>query len=179
MTTGNGEGGSNSGSQVKAVSTSGQEVNKGPQSPSLSQKTVTVRKIILRVGGKKVPGKEVAESAFTLRGPRTGENGGTPAVIKPAAAANSPVSQAGPATPGRVSKRREVDWLSPDQSRPRGRALALVVHIKNIYTDLGGTTIATLSPSSEAFRLFLALLLTEISPSRALVHGSARAPTPT
>ncbi|RPB19955.1 hypothetical protein L211DRAFT_852748 [Terfezia boudieri ATCC MYA-4762] len=64
-TSGNGDECSSSGSQVKAVSTERQvpvEVNKGPHTPSPTPKTVTVRKITLRVGGKKVPGKEVAES---------------------------------------------------------------------------------------------------------------------
>ena len=139
----------------KAVSTASQapvEVNQGPHAPSATPKTVTVRKITLRVGGKKVPGKgesavaktplpstsvppqaEVQTAAPTsgngeggstsgnppppptAPGPSantasqpeqpscesTGENGSTPAVTEPAAAANSPAPTAGPTTSGR------------------------------------------------------------------------------
>ncbi|KAF8426118.1 hypothetical protein BGX38DRAFT_1279077 [Terfezia claveryi] len=48
---------------------------------------------------------------------------------------------------------RLVGSQQPEHLQTRGQhhEIALAVHIKNIYTDLGGTTIATLSPSSEAF----------------------------
>jgi len=140
---------------VSTVSQAPVEVNQGPHAPSATPKTVTVRKITLSMGGKKVPRKGVAESAFAKTllptpstsvppqaevqtaaatsgngegdstsgnppllpapGPSantasqleqpscesTGENGSTPALTEPAAAANSPAPQAGLATPGR------------------------------------------------------------------------------
>ncbi|RPB23413.1 hypothetical protein L211DRAFT_882338 [Terfezia boudieri ATCC MYA-4762] len=152
---------------VSTVSQAPVEVNRGPHAPSATPKTETTGRIILRLRGKKVPGKEVAESAvaktlplttstavppqaevqtavptsgngegdsssgnpptLTASGPSantesqpeqpscesTGQNG--PAVIEPAAATNSPVSQAGPATPGRALKRWEVKFVAQGQ----------------------------------------------------------------
>ncbi|KAF8440671.1 hypothetical protein BGX38DRAFT_1144485 [Terfezia claveryi] len=67
------------------------------------------------------------------------------------------------------------------QTNGRHHEKALAAHNRNIYSNLGGTTLATLSPRLKLFPLFLVLLLPRSHgnlPPRALVHDSARAPTP-
>ena len=82
---------------------------------------------------------------------------------------------------------RLVGSPQPEQLQTSGRhhEVALAADNANIPSDLGGTTIATLFPSSEAFLLLFSALFFLFShekrPQRALVHESThtkRAPTP-
>ncbi|RPB18204.1 hypothetical protein L211DRAFT_871889 [Terfezia boudieri ATCC MYA-4762] len=72
--------------------------------------------------------------------------------------------------PQRAADERLVGSQQPEHLQTSGQhhEIALAAYNENIYTDLGGTTIATLSPAIEPFSLFLVLLLPRSHPNSPL-----------